>query len=123
MGHTPEPWFVGSQQAIFKGKVCAKMADGETAVVADTNSNFPLSAEHDARRIVACVNACKNVDNETLIAIANGTMSGSEIWEVAQLKKQIEDLVSALKGVVRVADRATVEFDAARAAIAKAEGK
>ena len=31
------------------------------------------------------------------------------------------DLLEALKGVMRVADRATVEFDAARAAIAKAE--
>jgi DNA-binding CsgD family transcriptional regulator len=31
------------------------------------------------------------------------------------------ELVAALKGVIRVADRATDEFDAARAAIAKAE--
>lgn len=30
-------------------------------------------------------------------------------------------LLEALKGVVRVADRKTVEFDAARAAIAEAE--
>jgi len=30
-------------------------------------------------------------------------------------------MLAALKGVVRVADRATVEFDAARAAIAAAE--
>ena len=33
------------------------------------------------------------------------------------------DLLEALKAVVRVADRATVEFDLARAAIAKAEGR
>lgn len=33
------------------------------------------------------------------------------------------DLLEALKGVLRVADRATDEFDAARAAIAKAEGR
>lgn len=33
------------------------------------------------------------------------------------------DLLAALKAVVSVADRKTVEFDAARAAIAKAEGK
>lgn len=32
------------------------------------------------------------------------------------------DLLEALKGVVRIADRKTVEFDAARAAIAKAGG-
>lgn len=34
----------------------------------------------------------------------------------------ISEMLTALKGVVRVADRATVEFDAARAAIAKATG-
>lgn len=33
------------------------------------------------------------------------------------------DLLAALKGVVAVADRKTNEFDAARAAIAKAEGR
>lgn len=32
------------------------------------------------------------------------------------------ELLAALQGVVRVADRATVEFDAARAAIAKVVG-
>jgi hypothetical protein len=34
----------------------------------------------------------------------------------------ITELLAALNGVVRVADRATIEFDAARAAITKAEG-
>ncbi|MDB5490323.1 MAG: hypothetical protein JWO78_172 [Micavibrio sp.] len=33
-----------------------------------------------------------------------------------------DDLVKALEGVIRVADRKTVEFDAARAALAKARG-
>lgn len=37
---------------------------------------------------------------------------------VCTLRERIEMLVSALEGVVRVADRATVEFDAARNAIA-----
>lgn len=32
------------------------------------------------------------------------------------------DLLAALKDVVRIADRKTVEFDAARAAVKKAEG-
>lgn len=33
------------------------------------------------------------------------------------------DLLAALEGVLRVADRATAEFDAARAAVAKARGQ
>jgi hypothetical protein len=36
-------------------------------------------------------------------------------------KPVVADLLAALKGVLLVADRQTVEFDAARAAIAKAE--
>ena len=41
----------------------------------------------------------------------------------ARLIAASPDLLEALQGVVRVADRATVEFDAARAAIAKATGE
>lgn len=40
----------------------------------------------------------------------------------ARLISAAPDLLAALKGVLRVADRQTDEFDAARAAIAKAEG-
>lgn len=40
----------------------------------------------------------------------------------ARLIAAAPDLLEALRGVLRVADRATVEFDAARAAIAKATG-
>lgn len=41
----------------------------------------------------------------------------------ARLIAAAPDLLSALQGVLRIADRKTAEFDAARAAIAKAEGK
>lgn len=34
-----------------------------------------------------------------------------------------DDLVAALEGVIRIADRKTVEFDAAHAALAKAKGE
>ncbi len=40
-----------------------------------------------------------------------------------RLQQAAPDLLAALKGVLRVADRDTVEFDAARDAIAKAEGR
>lgn len=38
-------------------------------------------------------------------------------------KVDAPDLLEALKAVLRVADRKTDEFDAARAAVAKAEGR
>lgn len=43
--------------------------------------------------------------------------------EVIELEKQNKQMLEALEGVVRVADRATQEFDAARAAIQYAKGE
>jgi hypothetical protein len=45
-----------------------------------------------------------------------------QCWADARLIAAAPDLLEALKAVVRVADRKTDEFDAARAAIKKAEG-
>ena len=59
------------------------------------------------------------------------TASGTAICDVygesddrpanARLIAAAPDLLAALKGVIAVADRNTVEFDAARAALAKAQ--
>lgn len=49
--------------------------------------------------------------------------SEEENRENARLIAAAPDLLEALKGVVAVADRKTVEFDRARAAIAKAAGR
>lgn len=46
--------------------------------------------------------------------------TGSEVIANAKLIAAAPDLLAALRGVLAVADRKTVEFDAARAAIAKA---
>lgn len=45
-----------------------------------------------------------------------------EIIHECKCKPVVAELLAALKGVLLVADRQTDEFDAARAAIAKAEG-
>lgn len=52
-----------------------------------------------------------------------GAWSTAQQFDAAEfVRADIADgLLEALKGVVRVADRKTVEFDAARAAIARAE--
>lgn len=48
---------------------------------------------------------------------------GTDLFANARLIAAAPELLQALIDVVRVADRATVEFDAARAAIAKATGE
>ena len=56
------------------------------------------------------------------IGIDDRLPNAIELAANARLIAAAPDLLAALIGVVKVADRATVEFDAARAAIAKAEG-
>ena len=63
----------------------------------------------DGTRIVMCCQTSDDVTDDA--SEAN-----------ARLIAAAPELLEALKGVVRVADRATDEFDAARAAIAKATG-
>lgn len=61
-------------------------------------------------------------------ASSSSSISASEIDRLltlalrgAEQREIVSEMLLALRGVVRVADRATDEFDAARAAIAKAE--
>lgn len=49
--------------------------------------------------------------------------AATELRRMSAVEAQRDALLEALKGVLRVADRKTDEFDAARAAIAKAEGE
>lgn len=61
-----------------------------------------------------------NSETRRGIALVFGGEEGDERY--ARLIRAAPDLLKALQGVVKVADRATDEFDAARAAIAKATG-
>lgn len=80
----------------------------------------------------ACVNGTSVESGAVTVAFCgvNGTkgpdgwynITPSEAAANARVCAAALDMLSALQGVVRVADRATAEFDAARAAIAKATG-
>lgn len=74
-----------------------------------------------------CISACREKDR---LGIPHGwcwacvqEMRGHWREEVEAVEAHRDALLAALKGVIRVADRKTDEFDAARAAIAKAEGR
>ena len=71
-------------------------------------ANPPSPAWHDAPEVAAL-----KAERDAQLAIYDKAIDN--------LQSQVDELVAALKGVIRVADRKTDEFDAARAAIAKAE--
>ena len=73
MTHTKEPWrlgrFTGPASYEEVRELCGSMdvvVDTETGpyVLAACNINFPDDAKANARRIVACVNACAGISDE-----------------------------------------------------------
>jgi hypothetical protein len=78
----------------------------------------PWETDEDGDRICIWVPAVKEY-----VAIIKDFGWDAPYQANGRLIAAAPDLLDALKGVVRIADRQTVEFDAARAAIAKAEGR
>lgn len=97
--HTALPWkFVGeywngSHDATSIGSVYSTEADQFVLTLEDTGDDNSVDEQH--------------ANAELIVRAVNNHQA----------------LIDALKGVVRVADRKTVEFDAAREAIARAEGR
>lgn len=90
-----------------------------------------IALEHPEMSIEEMADQCLfdlEVGNDEHYLITEEDERIVRIWmQQAYLKGKADaaapELLEALKGVVRIADRKTVEFDAAHAAIAKAEGK
>lgn len=89
----------GSQLTLTKYGTCIYLPYNEGGF--DVR-NCP-DAEALANRITFCVNACKNVDNDTLEAVANGATTGSEIHELAQVKAALRALLAASRPVATAA--------------------
>ena len=125
--HTPEPWniYFNSQDDFVIRKM---FADGqESHVVARCHSGAA-----NARRIVACVNACEGFSIEELQGANLFKDSIESDAEIMALKKQRNELLKALEGMLVWFNYHTIpwintdEADAiakARAAVAKSEGE
>jgi hypothetical protein len=100
VGHTAGPWMRGGFNEWFPS------SDGESCTI--TWMNIGKAGEPAPVAILVST----ETDDATPELAAN-----------AHLITAAPDMLAALKGVVAVADRKTNEFDAARAAIAKAEGR
>lgn len=116
--HTPGPWFISRPyQTLY---IESRIAGGMIQEVASIgpNANGWSESEANARRIVACVNACDGIPTEVLEA---GRVA-DQLW--VHLKSQSDELLAALRHIEGAAmdiscERAAIR-DAARAAIAKA---
>ena len=124
---TSEPWVVGNADGLLFGK---KQGNGTEPIGFVFGPSLPERSEvgmraiANARRIVACVNACEGISTDELEEIAStGGMLGPR-EDVARIAKQRDELLEALEEMVRTFDKNHAPaLDVARAAILKATGE
>lgn len=134
--HTPGPWFISRpyQTLYIESRIAGGMIQEVAAI--GPNANGWSESEANARRIVACVNACESFSTEMLEGAMSAVVQGGFVglWsnycdkksEAEDLRAQRDELLAALLHIEGAAmdvscERASIR-DAARAAIAKATG-
>lgn len=89
-GHTPEPWHVGQHE----GRYIYDEGGLGIAIVTDSGRDLP-----NARRIVACVNACAGIPTEWIenkAALPLAELKAEVDAELTALREQVADLRAAL---------------------------
>jgi len=100
--HTPEPWGYGSFHRLLIVPMSGEWPNKHDAIADLGETEFPFNLTPDstrryanARRIVACVNALKNVSTEWLEAQSGIVCLGSPIKDrFLELEKQRDDLLT-----------------------------
>lgn len=88
--HTQEPWRANDAQADIDGP------NGEPVAVCYCNDESGDDAKENARRIVACVNACAGIQTEQLESVIGKLAISSSIsmWQsYCDKKMQLEDAI------------------------------
>lgn len=119
--HTPEPW-----QAHQDASGDVFISSAETSLhIAEIGSEDDDTAIPDARRIVACVNACRGLPTDELEQKGLVAAVGTQLLEADQLR---DELLAALEEVHRIASNSNMTHnmmvirDHCADAIAKAKG-
>lgn len=127
--HTKEPWSI-DENNIHIGSIATLHGDedGYSEIWYEWHGD-PISHKANARRIVACVNACAGIDTDNLEKFPGWAKQGFD--QGIAIRKQRDELLAALKAVLRVSDEAGEDdeysrewqdaIEVMRAAIAKAE--
>lgn len=117
MSHTTEPWAVHPHAA----GVIVTASDTDVFLLGfDADGLVAFINEHDARRTVACVNACAGFSTQTLEAtVANGS------GVIRALQRQRDELLAILESMFN--EHGDFEYEIgtlvkARVAIAKIKG-
>lgn len=99
--HTPEPWFY-HRQGFSTVYIEARIGGGMLQEIAACGPCQDGTEQQDenARRIVACVNACAGVDTDLLEAGELDKPIMMVIQENKDLKHRCDELLAALEGLL-----------------------
>lgn len=125
--HTKEPWYVGAQNDglyIVAGDQPAKsndypMHNADRTLVAVMKGDTYDNNQANARRIMACMNACRGIENDELEKVPYAALLESH----RNYERQCDELLAALKKIVSDGDYTAPEGmkRIAKDAIAKAD--
>jgi len=138
VSHTKEPWRLGKlthprdyetvRETVGPHDVVVDTDDG-VYVLAFCNYNFPQDALANARRIVACVNACAGISTESMEVGGVGSIFSLGLEEQRRgdvAEQQRDALLAALEDIAQWTERYTQPghpiSTVARRAIASAKG-
>lgn len=105
--HTPEPWHIGVRTAHSKRDIYGPQ--GSIVALADGVFTSLPEAQANARRIVACVNACAGIPLERL-----EREGATSLRDATAIKDQRDELAAALR---RAADYITADEGASARAM------
>ena len=90
--HTPEPWGVNPDRPC-EVRQCDENGNPRLQLVADTSTvNARVPWRENARRIVACVNACSGVSTEILELISRVGGIAHKMTAIAALSVRLDEL-------------------------------
>ena len=120
--HTKEPWFYSETDDGFAEITNDERAAGEYISIAEVPTGFSgkIGAEQEAnaRRIVACVNACEGIP--TGVLEKQGMVPIEQVTH--DIERQRDKLLAALVEVIRISDRDHDAWNHAKAVIAEVRG-
>ncbi len=116
--HTPEPWRIGSQSK----DIIYLQGDEPRGELGPSGNWIDCNTAANARRIVACVNACAGIETGTLekLGFGGARKVPPNIRKIEQQRDQLRAVLEGLLGEVEGC-MCTYEMPA-RAALAATEG-
>lgn len=116
IAHSEEPWKFHEQGEA--NEFCLVTSAGKWVVAFRQNGEMmPDQQRENARRIVACINACSGFSTEALEA---QVLAGRGI--IRAFQDQRDDLIAALKEIQAAGGYPERVYELTKAAIAKAQG-